>query len=336
MDIKKMYVEYSLEPLSHLIVLFPYENSLYGLASFYGGQFVRAIKLLDSTEENNYYIFSCDWKNNLEKEFKVEASKVGRYFISHQEAHREEELKPDTVLGRKVDTRVSNLIYELESSYPKYKYFIEFNSDQSVGFSNVKFSDKFKAGLVQINWSLDDVTYNEVLVQTFTFILNNNDQLIVTVEPKNTQNQGEVVIASYLNQLLTLALQDSIAYKYNYDPSNIYSIRNMQLISKIINYNEKQFQDDFIVAKLSIEIAILLIYSESFVDEYKYLVGQRNMRIIENAHKIRKLCIKNEVGNKNQRRTSAKEILKLLNIDNHITLIADDSINNNNNNKKEL
>jgi hypothetical protein len=211
----------------------------------------------------------------------------------------------------------------LEIKFPEYKYFVEFNSDQSIGFSNVLFSDKFKAGLIQVNWALDDNTYNEVLVQTLTFILNNNDQIIVTVAPSNSNNQGEVVISNYINQLLTWGLQDSKSKEYNYNPSQIYNIRNMQLISNIINYSEIQFLDDFIIAKLSIEIAILLLYSESYLNEYRYIVGGRNLRITENAYKIMRLCVDNEIESIAQRRNVAREIIKLLHIEKHVIITSE-------------
>jgi hypothetical protein len=233
MDLKQIYLDFNLEQMSHLIVLFPFENAFYGLASFYGGQFVRAYRLSDTSEIESMYMFSCDWKNNIENVFIEKTSKTGLYFKSHQQAHKEEMLQSDTILGRKVDNRVASLVKQLEIKFPEYKYFVEFNSDQSIGFSNVLFSDKFKAGLIQVNWALDDNTYNEVLVQTLTFILNNNDQIIVTVAPSNSNNQGEVVISNYINQLLTWGLQDSKSKEYNYNPSQIYNIRNMQLISNI-------------------------------------------------------------------------------------------------------
>ncbi len=322
-DVRKLINDYSLQTDCHLVMIFKYQASLYGFESFYGGQYAFLLKISNEIKnETAFRIFVTEWKSRKERVIDESCANIDLYIIPHDRANKSEKLTSNRIFDRILSIKTGNLLNKLLNNPYVSEIIAEYKSQEYGYYSQIKFDYQAKKIIIYLNWLLPDIEFDNVVYQSLLFIDIFKNKPIQIAYPSSSKNEGEAYLASLLNTLTSFTLQDSHAMELEYNPDFMYNIRFGQIITRIINYTAAQLRDEYIRARLSIEMACLLLYNKDYEGEFRILVGDLNMAIVDNAKWISERCRNLPLGNIKERTSSIKDIIVYLGITTHLKIVS--------------
>lgn len=320
-DVRKFINDYSLQSDCHLVMIFKYQGSVYGFESFYGGQYAFLLKISNEIKnETAIKIFVTEWKSRSERVVDETIANIDLYIIPHDRASKSEKLISDRVFDRTLSNKTGNLISKLLSNPYVSEIIAEYKSQEYGYYSQIEFDYQAKKIIIYLNWLLPDIEFDNVIYQSLLFIDTYKNKPIQVAYPSNSKNDGEAYLAALLNTLTSFTLQDSHAIELEYNPDFMYNIRFGQIITRIINYTAEQLNEEYIRARLSIEMACLLLYNKDYESEFRVLVGDLNMAIVDNAKWISDRCRNLPLGNTKEKIFAITDIVNFLRIESHIKI----------------